>query len=199
MQAYYERFLEFPVFKEYINVYSPSSANESMVNIKKIYDIKYRDLSRDCGMSPFLIGKFVKNEAAGNSRVYDLYTITQVIDNPKFAKANLDHKKLKLLNPSLITKTLKQQGILNEDIFKFLQGQFSEEKVLYNLKGGKKTLTFDLAVALTACHKWYKKESTKVHRKKFQVKSQNARRRMEYNDRIERYLRGDLSPVQKKS
>ena len=77
--------------------------------------------------------------------------------------------------------------------------QFLDEKVIYNLKGNKKTLTFDLAVALTACCKWYSDESNKIYKKKKDLKNPNSRRRMEYNDRIERYLRGDLSSIQKKS
>lgn len=199
MQQYYERFSEFPVFKEHINIYSPKSANQAMANLCEVYDVKYRDLWRDCGLSPYLIGKFARKEAEGNSRVYDLYVITQVIDNPKYKKANLKLKKMKILNPSVIRKTFRQHGILDVEIFKFLQGQFLEQKVLYNLKGNKKTLTFDLAVALTACYKWYTDESNKIRKNKKDLQNPNARRRMEYNDRIERYLRGDLSPVQKKS
>lgn len=199
MQQYYERFTEFPVFKEHINIYSPKSANEYMANICDIYNVKYRDLYRDCGLSPYLIGKFARKEAEGNARVYDLYIITQVIDNPKYKKAKLKLKKINVLNPRVIRKTFRQQGITDAEIFKFLQGQYLDEKVIYNLKGSKKTLTFDLAVALTACYKWYSDESNKISKKKKDLKNPNSRRRMEYNDRIERYLRGDLSSIQKKS
>ena len=44
-----------------------------MANICDIYNVKYRDLYRDCGLSPYLIGKFARKEAEGNARVYDLY------------------------------------------------------------------------------------------------------------------------------
>lgn len=170
-----------------------------MANICNIYDVKYRDIWRDCGLSPYLIGKFARKEAEGNTRVYDLYMITQVVDNPKYKKANLKLRKVQLLNPSLIRKTLRQHGILDVEIFKFLQGQFQEQKVIYNLKGNKKTLTFDLAVALTACCKWYTDESNKIQKEKKDLQNPNTRRSREYNDRIERYLRGDLSSIQKKS
>lgn len=170
-----------------------------MANICDIYNVKYRDLWRDCGLSPYLIGKFARKEAEGNARVYDLYVITQVIDNPKYKKAKLNLKKINVLNPRVIRKTFRQHGITDAEIFKFLQGQFLDEKVIYNLKGNKKTLTFDLAVALTACCKWYSDESNKIYKKKKDLKNPNSRRRMEYNDRIERYLRGDLSSIQKKS
>ena len=93
-----------------------------MANICDIYNVKYRDLYRDCGLSPYLIGKFARKEAEGNARVYDLYIITQVIDNPKYKKAKLKLKKINVLNPRVIRKTFRQHGITDAEIFKFLQG-----------------------------------------------------------------------------
>jgi hypothetical protein len=200
VQQYYERFKKFPVYKEYIYVYTPEQAEKGLQRIFDLYPkTTLMSLAAESDLTPYLIRKFLKGDSS-NKRVYDLYIITQIIDNPKFRKAHKTMKKITLLNPYITRKTLRSVGITDKEIFKFLQGQFNEQTVIYNFKSKRKeTMTYDVAVGLTACYKYFLKEKAAPKKIKKELVNPNARKRLEYNDRIERYLRGDLSPVQEKS
>lgn len=197
---HYKRFQHFPVFKNNILIYSPSTANDAMEEILSKQDkFVAFDLANESGLSKYLIQKFQKGEAKGNSRVFDLYVVTQVIDNPKFSNIRTKRKKISLLNPHTLRQQFREVSITDQKIKNFLQGKFEMEKVIYNMQSKKvKTFTFDLLVALTACHKYYSEPSVQRVDAMSRL-APNTRRLREKNDRIKRYLSGDLSSIQKKS
>lgn len=197
---HYKRFQHFPVFKNNIQIYSPSTANLAMEEIlSKQNKFVAFDLANESGLSKYLIQKFQKGDAKGNSRVFDLYVVTQVIDNPKFAKIRTKRKKLSLLNPHTLRQQFREVNINISMIESFLQGKFAMDKVIYNMQSKKvKTFTFDLLVALTACHKYYSEQYVPRADERARL-APNTRRLREKNDRIKRYLSGDLSSIQEKS
>lgn len=197
---HYKRFQKFPVYKNNIQIYSPSTLNDAMAEILSKQDkFVAFDLANESGLSKYLIQKFQKGNAKGNTRVFDLYVATQVVDNPKFSKIRTKRKKISLLNPHTLRQQFREVSITDDKIKSFLQGQFAMEKVIYNMQSKNvKTFTFDLLTALTACHKYYSKYYVPRADELARL-APNTRRLREKNDRIERYFSGDLSSIQEKS
>jgi len=197
MKQYYQKYDRFPVHKETIRIYSPDNVNAGMADILNKQD-KFAafDLANESGLSKYLIQKFQRGNAKGNSRIYDLWMATHIIDNPKFAKIKTNRKKITLLNPNKLRDQLRQSKITDEDIKKFIQDTFSMEKVIYNIQSkNRKTLTWDVLVALTACHQYFSEPRIVKENEMIRL-APNTRSLRRKNELIERYRSGDLSPVQ---
>lgn len=158
------------------------------------------DLEAESGLSRYHIKRFREGTAHERTRVWDLYIASKIMDNPKYKKSIPKYKKISLVSPKHIRRVCREVGMDVESIFEFTKGKFTRAQIQRSLQNKEKTgLKYDVAVGITAMY---------IHQKTVkpvkldpinEIKNPNTRKRIIYNDRVERYRSGYLPPVQQKT
>lgn len=200
MYSYYKKYAELPVYDDMIKVYS---LEKTHLGFKILFDeLKVSDieLEAESGLSRYHLKKFYKDAAHQRTRVWDLYIASKIIDNPKYKKQIPKMKKISLINPIHVRRVCREVGVDVEDIFDFAKGKFTKSQIERSYQNKDKTgLKYDVAVGITALY-LHRKEQEPVKTDPINnINNPNTRKRMIYNDRIERYRSGYLPPVQQET
>ncbi len=200
MYSYYKKYIDLPVYDEMIKVYSLEKTHLGFKNLFENLKIIDMDLEAESGLSRYHIKRFRDGTAHERSRVWDLYIASKILDNPKYRNHVPKYKKISLVSPKHVRRVCREIGMNVEDIFEFTKGKFTKSQIERSLKNKEKTgLKYDVAVGITAMY---------IHQKSLDIpkldpindiKNPNTRKRIIYNDRVERYRSGYLPPVQQET
>lgn len=200
MYSYYKKYADLPVYDDLIKIYSLEKTHLVFKNLFNNLNLDDRGLEAETGLSAYHIKRFRNGTAHERTRVWDLYIASKIIDNPKYKKDIPKMKKISLINPIHVKRVCREVGISVEDIFEFTKGKFTRPQIQRSYQNKDKTgLKYDVAVGITALYIHRKKEKPAKSDPISEIKNPNTRKRMIYNDRIERYRSGYLPPVQQKT
>ena len=199
MYSYYKKYIDLPVYDEMIKVYSLEKTHLGFKNLFSNLNLDDRGLEAETGLSAYHIKRFRNGTAHERTRVWDLYIASKIMDNPKYKEIIPKYKKISLVSPKHVRRVCREVGMDVESIFEFTKGKFTRAQIQRSLKNKEKTgLKYDIAVGITAMY---------IHQKTLkpvklnpidEIKNPNTRKRIIYNDRVERYRSGYLPPVQQK-
>lgn len=200
MYSYYKKYADLPVYDDMIKIYS---LEKTHLGFKTLFDklkILDMDLEAESGLSRYHIKKLRESGTHQRTRVWDLYIASKIIDNPKYKKEIPKMKKISLINPIHVRRVCREVSISVEDIFEFGKGKFTKSQIERSYQNKDKTgLKYDVAVGITALYLHRKNEKPVKSNPVNDIKNPNTRKRIIYNDRIERYRSGYLPPVQQKT
>jgi|GEM_PF-5379908 len=200
MYSYYKKYAELPVFDDTIQLYSLKSTQKGLDNIFENHDITDWDLDAESGLSRYHIYNLKEGKTGPRPRVWDVYIASKIIDNPKYKRHMIKMKKITLVHPLHLKRVCREVGMTVPSIHDFTKGMFSEAQITRAMNHKQKTgLKFDLAVGITAMYFHLKNNKPKINYTISSIKNPNTRKRMIYNDRVERYRSGYLPPVQQKT
>lgn len=200
MYSYYKKYQKLPVYDDTIKLYSLKSTQKGLTNIFENHDITDWDLDAESGLSRYHIYNLKEGKTGPRPRVWEVYLASKIIDNPKYKRHMIKMNKITLVHPLHLKRVCREVGMTIPSIYDFTQGMFSEAQIQRAMHHKEKTgLRFDLAVGITAFYFHLKDAKPKKEKTISSIKNPNTRKRIIYNDRVERYRSGYLPPVQQKT
>ena len=200
MYSYYKKYKRLPVYDDTIKVYSLENTQKGFKAIFENFDITDWELGAETGLSRYHIKNFRDASTGPRAGVWEVYIASKIIDNPKYKSIMPKLKKIELVNPRHIKRLCKEVGADVNTIYDFTHKMYSKHRIISSLKAKEKTgLKMDMAIAITAMYKYYLAKQDVKKDRLDKIMNPNTRKRMMYNDRVERYRSGYLPPVQQKT